>query len=101
MEKKQRRRPEAVQGRNAMEEKMPAASQIVGDCVLSVDEIFPPRPLLMKPLSPWARAFAAGTGDVHPDELVTIKLTNFSQIDPTHIHSNSTATIAAFLRLGR
>jgi hypothetical protein len=50
----------------------------------------------MKPLSPWPRAFAAATGDVHPDELVTIKLTNFSQIDPTHIHSNSTATIAAF-----
>ena len=80
---------------------MPAASQIFGDGVLSVDEIFPSRPLQMKPLSPWARAFAAGTGDVHPDELVTIKLTNFSQIDPAHIHSNLTATIAAFLRLGR
>ena len=101
MEKKQRRRPEAVQRRNARGEKMPAASQIVGHGVLSVDEIFPSRPLPMKPLSPWARAFAAGTGDVHPDELVTIKLTNFSQIDPTHIHSNSTAIIAAFLRLGR
>jgi hypothetical protein len=101
MEKKQRRRPEAVQRRNARGETMPAASQIVGDGVWSVDEIFPPRPLRMKPLSPWARACAAGTGDVHPDELVTIKLTNFSQIDPTHIHSNSTATIAAFLRLGR
>jgi hypothetical protein len=84
-----------------MGEKMPAASQISGDGVLSVDEIFPPRPFLMKPLSPWARACTAGTGDVHPDELVTIKLTNFSQIDPTHIHSNSTAAIAAFLRLGR
>jgi len=54
MEKKQRRRPGAVQRRNAMEEKMPAASQIVGQGVLSVDEIFPPHPLLMKPLSPWA-----------------------------------------------
>jgi hypothetical protein len=42
MEKKQRKRPGAVQRRNAMEEKMPAASQIVGDGVLSVDEIFPP-----------------------------------------------------------
>jgi hypothetical protein len=84
-----------------MEEKMPAASQMVGDSVLSVDEIFPPRPLLMKPLSPWAQACAAETGEVHRDELVTIKLTNFSQIDPTQIHSNLTATIAAFLRLGR
>jgi len=101
MEKKQRRKPEAVQRRNTMGEKVPAASQISGDGVLSVDEIFPPRPSLMKPLSPWAQAFAAVTGDVHPDELVTIKLTNFSQIHPTHIHSNSTATIAAFLRLGR
>jgi hypothetical protein len=55
----------------------------------------------MKPLSPWARACAAKTENVHPDELVTIKLTNFSQIDPAHIHSNSTATIAAFLSLGR
>ena len=96
MEKKQRRKPETAQRRNSMEEKMPAASQISGDGVLFVDEIFPPRPLPMKPLSPWPRAFAAATGDVHPDELVTIKLTNFSQIDPTHIHSNSTATIAAF-----
>lgn len=80
---------------------MPAASRISGDGVLSVDEIFPPRPLLMKPLSPWARACAGTTGEVLPDELVTIKLTNFSQVDPTHIHSNSTATIAAFSRLGR
>jgi hypothetical protein len=80
---------------------MPAASQISGDGVLSVDEIFTPRALRMKPLSLWARAFVAATADVLPDELVTIKLTNFSQIDPAHIHSKLTATIAAFPRLGR
>jgi len=62
MEKKQRRKPEAAQRRNNKEEKMPAASQISGGGVLSVDEIFPPRPLLMKPLCPWARAFAETTG---------------------------------------
>jgi hypothetical protein len=99
MEKKQRRKPEADQRRNSMEEKMPAASQISGNGVLSVDEIFPPRPLLTKPLSPRARAFVAATADVLRDEVVTIKLTNFSQIDPVHIHSKSTATIAAFPRL--
>jgi len=80
---------------------MPVPSIIPGDGVLYVDEIFPPRPHMMKPLSPWARAFAGTTGDMPPDELVTIKLTNFSQIDPAHIHSNSTATIAAFSRLRR
>jgi hypothetical protein len=101
MEKKQRRKPEADQKRNSMEEKMSAASQISGNDVLPVDEIFPSRPLLTKPLSPWAQAFVAATTDVLPDELVSIKLTNFSQIDPAHIHSKSTATIAAFLRLGR
>ena len=101
MEKKQRRKPEADQIRNAMEEKMPAASQISGDGVLSVDEIFPPRALLMKPLSPWARTFVAATADVLPDELVTIKLTNFSQIDLALIHSKSTATIATFSKMGR
>jgi hypothetical protein len=84
-----------------MEEKMPAASQISGGGVLSVDEIFPPRALLMKPLSPWPRTFVAATAAVLPDELVTIKLTNFSQIDPAHIHSKSTAIIAAISRLGR
>jgi len=73
----------------------PAASQTFGAGVLAVDEIYPPRPLLMKPLYPWVRACAATTEDVHPDELVTIKLTNFSQIDPAHIPSNSTAIIAA------
>jgi len=52
MEKKKRRKPEAFQRRNNMGEKMPAASQLSGDGVLSVDEIFPPQPLLMKPLSP-------------------------------------------------
>jgi hypothetical protein len=55
----------------------------------------------MKPLSPWARTFVAATADVLPDELVTIKLTNFSHIDPALIHSKSTATIAAFSGLGR
>jgi hypothetical protein len=75
---------------------MPAASRISSDGVLSVDESFPPRPLLIKPLSPWVRACTGTTVDVLADELVTIKLTNFSQIDPTHIHSNSTASIAAF-----
>jgi len=71
MEKKHKRKPEADQRRNSMEEKMPAASQISGDGVLSVDEIFPLRALLMKPLSPWARAFVAATADMLFDELVT------------------------------
>jgi hypothetical protein len=66
MEKKRRRKPEAVQRRDYMEEKMPAASQISDAGVLSVDEIFPPRPLLMKPLCPWARAFAETTGTCIP-----------------------------------
>jgi hypothetical protein len=101
MEKKKRRKPEAAQRRNNMGEKMPAASQISGDSVLSVDEIFAPRPLLMKPLSQWARACAGTSGNMHPDELVTIKLTNFSQIEHALIHSNSTAAIAAFSKLGR
>jgi hypothetical protein len=99
MEKKERRKLEAVQRRNNMGEKMPVASQISGDGVLSVDEIFAPRPLLMKPLSPWARACAGTTVDVHRDELVTINLTNFSQIEPAQIHFNSTAIIAAFSKL--
>jgi len=55
----------------------------------------------MKPLSPWPQACAGTTEDVHPDELVTIKLTNFSKTEFTHIYSNSTATIAAFSSLGR
>jgi hypothetical protein len=101
MEKKQRRKPEADQKRNSMEEKIPAASQTSGDGVLSVDETFPPRALLIKPLSPWARTFVATTADVLLDELVTIKLTNFSKIDPALIHSKSTATIATFSRMGR
>jgi hypothetical protein len=101
MEVKKRIKPEAVQRRNSIGEKMPVASRISGDGVLSADEIFPPRPLLMKPLSPWARTCAGTSGDMPHDELVTIKLTNFSQIDPAHIYFNSTATIAAFSRLRR
>jgi hypothetical protein len=42
MEKKKRRKPGAVQRRNNMGEKMSSASQIFGDAVLSVDEIFAP-----------------------------------------------------------
>jgi hypothetical protein len=53
----------------------------------------------MKPLSLWVRAGTGTTGDVLADELVTIKLTNFSQIEPALIHSNSTASIAAFSKL--
>jgi hypothetical protein len=78
---------------------MPADSRIIGDGIWSADEIFPLRPLLMKPLSLWVRAGTGTTGDVLADELVTIKLTNFSQIEPALIHSNSTASIAAFSKL--
>jgi hypothetical protein len=70
MEKKQRRKPEAVQRRNSIEEKKPASSIISGDAVLSVDEFFPPRPLLMKPLSPWPRVCAGTAANIPSDELV-------------------------------
>ena len=71
IEIKKRRKPEAVQRRNSIEEKMPASSIISGDAVLSVDEFFPPRPLLMKPLSPWLPACAGTAGNVPSGELVT------------------------------
>jgi hypothetical protein len=71
IEIKKRRKPEAVQRRNSIEEKMPASSIISGDGVLSVDGFFPPRPLLMKPLSPRARACAGTTRNMPPDEVVT------------------------------
>ena len=57
--------------KNSIGEKMPASSIISGDGVLSVDEFFPPRPLLMKPLSPWPRACAVTAGNAPPDEVVT------------------------------
>ncbi|MBI5579483.1 MAG: hypothetical protein HY895_10050 [Deltaproteobacteria bacterium] len=101
MERKKRRKPEAVQRRNIIGEKLPADSKISGARVLSIDEILTIQPLLMIPRSPWARTSAGTTGNVRCDELATIKLTDFSQIVPTHIHSRSTAAIAAFSKLGR
>ncbi len=82
-------------------EKIPATSRISGDGVLSVGEIFPPRPLPMKPLSPWACAWDRTTRDVLPDELAIIKLTNFSQIDPTHIHSKFNCHYCCFFKTGK
>jgi hypothetical protein len=64
MEKKERRKPEAVQRRNIIGEKMPADSKISADGVLSIDEILR--------LHPYETAFPVGASlrlndqDVHP-----------------------------------